>query len=125
MNLVDSSGWIEYFIDGPNADIFSKPLADVNNLIVSTISVFEVYKVVLRERGEDAALQVIALLQKGTVVDVTSKIAIQAAKVSYDKKIPMADSFILTTAQMYEATIWTQDEDLKGIPGVKYIPKLL
>lgn len=125
MNVVDSSGWIEYFIDGPNADIFSKPLADVKNLIVSTINIFEVSKVVLRERGKDAALQAVALMQKGTVVDVTLEIAIQAAKVSYDEKIPMADSIILTTAKMYEATIWTMDEDFKGITGVKYIPKLL
>lgn len=123
MNVVDSSGWLEYFADGPNAKIFSVPLQDVDNLIVPTISIYEVFKVVLRERGEDSALQAIALMRQGRVVDLTPELAIQAAKVSLDYNIPMADSIILTTAQMYEATVWTQDDDFEKMAGVRYFPK--
>ena len=65
MNLVDSSGWLEYFSDGQNADSFAKPLQDLNNLIVTTICIYEVFKVVLREQGENDALQAIALMEQG------------------------------------------------------------
>ena len=123
MNLVDSSGWLEYLSDGPNADYFFEPLNDITNLIVSAINIYEVFKVVLRERGEDMALHTIALMRQGTVVDVTTEIAIHAAKISYDSKIPMADSIILITAFNYEATLWTQDDYFEGIDGVKYFPK--
>ena len=123
MNLVDSSGWLEYLSDGPNADYFFEPLNDITNLIVSAINIYEVFQVVLRERGEDMALHTIALMRQGTVVDVTTEIAIHAAKISYDSKIPMADSIILITAFNYEATLWTQDDDFEGIDGVKYFPK--
>ena len=123
MNLVDSSGWLEYFSDGKNAQFFSEPLDDVDEIIVPTICLYEVFKVVLRERGEDQALQAIALMQQGIVVDLTPEIAIKAAKNSFDHKIPMADSIILTTGQAYEATIWTQDSDFKDFANVKYIVK--
>ncbi len=123
MNLVDTFGWLEYFADGPNAGLFSTPLQDTGTLIVPTISIYEVFKVVLRERGEDAALQAVALMRQGIVVDLTSEIALQAAKISLDYRIPMADSIILSTAHSYEATIWTQDDDFEGIEGVRYFPK--
>jgi len=123
MNLVDSSGWLEYFSDGPNADIFSEPLNDLSNLIIPTICLYEIFKVVMRERSENDALQAVALMQQGKIIDLTSEISIQAAKNSLDYKIPMADSIILTTGQLYKATIWTQDNDFKGIPNVKYYPK--
>ena len=120
MNIVDSSGWLEYFADGPNAEIFSQPLHDVDNLIVPNICLYEVFKVVLGERDEDAAFQAVALMKQGQVVDLTPEIAIQAAKTSFDLEIPMVDAIILTTALRYQATIWTQDDDLEGMPGVKY-----
>ena len=123
MNVVDSSGWLEYFADGPNANNFSGPLHDIESLIVPTISMYEVFKVVLRERGEDGALQAIALMKQGTEIELTSALAIQAAKINCHYRIPMADSIILTTAQAHQATVWTQDEDFKGIDGVKYFPK--
>ncbi|MBU3916492.1 type II toxin-antitoxin system VapC family toxin [bacterium] len=124
MNIVDSSGWLEFFADGPNANEFSKPLSDIESLIVPSISVFEVFKVVLRERNEDAALMAVSLMKQGKVIDLSFELAIQAAKTSSDHKIPMADSIILTTAMLYNATVWTQDSDFKDLSSVKYFPKL-
>lgn len=123
MNVVDSSAWLEYFADGPNANSFSAPLQDTENLIVPTICIYEVFKAVLRQRGEDAALQTAALMKQGTTVDLTSGLALQAAKMSLECKIPLADSIILATARANEAVVWTQDQDFKGMEGVKYFPK--
>ena len=123
MNLVDSSGWLEYFSDGPNASSFEKPLASPENLIVPTLCLYEVFRVVLRQRGETDALQAAALISQGNLLDLTSEIALEAAKLSVAHKLPMADSIILATAQSCDATIWTQDEDFKEIKGVKFIPK--
>lgn len=124
MNLVDSSGWLEYFADGKNASFFAPAIEHTDDLIVSTINIYEVFRKVLTQRGEDAAIQAIALLQQGKIAELTSTIAINAAKQSSDLKLPMADSIILTTAQTYNATLWTQDSDFQNIDGVKYISKL-
>jgi len=123
MNLVDSSGWLEYLSDGKNADSFSTPLNDIENVIVPTICIYEVFKVVIREKGENEALQAVALMKQGNIVDLSFEISIQAAKFSIDNKIPMADSIIYTTGQKYNAIIWTQDDDFKNLPGVKYFPQ--
>ena len=123
MNIVDSSGWLEYFVDGPNAKHFSSPLKDPASLVVPVVSIYEVFKVVLRESGENEAIQAIAAMQKGTVVDLTAKLAMAASKLSLQHGLPMADSIILATAQAFDATIWTQDSDFKRISGVKYFPK--
>lgn len=120
MNLVDSSGWLEYFADGPLAGKFSAPLKDTASLIVPTICLYEVFKVVLRERNEDEAFQSIALMRQGKVIELSTDIAIHAAKISHSRKIPMADSMILGTALIHDAIVWTKDDDFKGIPGVKY-----
>ena len=120
MNIVDFSGWLEYFADGPKATSFEKPLQDPDNLIVPSICLYEVFKVVLREKGEDDALQAIALMKQGKVVDLTAEIALEAAKINFDHKIPMADSIILATAWSCEATLWTKDSDLEKFRGVKY-----
>jgi toxin FitB len=122
MNIVDSSGWLEYFSDGPNAGKFLAPLRDVANLIVPVVTIYEVFKVVLRERNEGDALAAIAAMQKGHVVDCTAALAVSAATLSLKHRLPMADSLILATAQAYAATLWTQDADFRSIPGVKYIP---
>jgi predicted nucleic acid-binding protein len=123
MNLVDSSGWLEFFIDGKNADQFKKPLDNTDNLIIPTICIYEVFKVVLRERGQDSALQAIALMKQGQVVDLSSEITTRAANISHNKNIPMADSIILATAENNQAIIWTQDIDFKDQQNVKYFPK--
>lgn len=122
MNIVDSSGWLEYLSGGPKAYSFEKPLHDLGNLIVPTICLYEVFKVVLRERGEDDALQTVALMKQGKVIDLSAKIALEAAKISFDHKIPMADSIVVATARTYEAIVWTQDSDFKKFSGVKYFP---
>ena len=123
MILIDSSGWLEFFADGPNAADFSTPLRNIKNIVVPTICLYEVFKIVLRERSEGEALQAIALMRQGKVVDLTPELALQAAVVSTDYKIPMADSIIFATAQSFQAIIWTQDEDFKGLPGVEFLPK--
>jgi len=124
VNIVDSSGWLEYFSDGPNADCFAEPLGNVPELVVPTITLYEVFKVVCRQRGEDAALQAVALMQQGRVVELTSAIALLAAKLSLDAKLPMADSMILATAHAHDATLWTQDSDFEGLPGVRFFPQV-
>jgi predicted nucleic acid-binding protein len=123
MNIVDSSGWLEYFSDGPNSAYFAVPLQETADLVVPTIAIYEVFKVVCRQRNESDALQAIALMQQGHVVDLTSNISIVAAKISIDHHLPMADSIILATARAYGATIWTQDSDFKEINEVQYIEK--
>ena len=123
MNIIDSSGWLEYFADGPNASFFSRPLQKTGDLVVPTITIYEVFKTVLRQRNESDALQTVALMQQGSVVDLTTSISILAAKISIDQHLPMADSIILATARAYGTTIWTQDSDFEGIDGVQYTAK--
>ncbi len=123
MNVVDSSGWLEYFVDGPNANHFEDPLRDADALVVPTVSIYEVFKVLLRERGENAALQGVAAMQRAAIVDLTPTLAMSAASLSVRHSLPMADSIILATAESCEATVWTQDADFKGFPGVKYFKK--
>ena len=123
MNIVDSSGWLAYFADEPNAKHFLNPLKDTASLVVPTITVYEVFKVVIRESSENEALQVTAAMQKGTVIDLTVKLAIAASKLSLENSLPMADSIILATAKAYDAILWTQDSDFKNLAGVKYFPK--
>ena len=125
MNIIDSSGWLKYFADGPNALFFSQPLLKTAELIVPTITIYEVFKTVLRQRDESDALQAIALMEQGSVVDLTANISILAAKMNIERNMPMADSIILATARIYQATIWTQDSDFEGIEGVRYIPTKL
>jgi len=122
VNVVDSSGWLEYFAGGPKAMSFEAPLKDTNSLIVPVICLYEVFKVVRRERGEQEALQAAALMKQGSVVDITEEIALQAALISHRDKLPMADSLILATVQAYNATLWTMDSDFKDMAGVKYFP---
>ena len=124
MNIVDSSGWLEFFADGPNADNFSKALSNTDILIVPSISVFEVFKVVLRERDEDAALVAVSLMRQGQIIELNFQLSIQAAKLSHGFKMPMADSIILTTAYAYDAIVWTQDSDFKEFKNVKYFQKV-
>lgn len=123
MNLVDSSGWLEYLADDENADFFAPAIEKTEDLIVSAINIYEVFKRVLQQRDEQAALQASALMQQSTVVDVTPSIAMSAAKTSAELKLPMADSLILVTARQYEATVWTQDADFKDLANVQWVKK--
>ena len=123
MNIVDSSGWLAYFADEPNAKHFLTPLSDSASLVVPTVTIYEVFKVILRESSEDEALQAVVAMQKGTVVDLSIPLAIAASKLSVEHHLPMADSIILATAQEFKAIIWTQDLDFKSLSNVKYFPK--
>jgi predicted nucleic acid-binding protein len=120
MNIVDSSAWLEYFVDGPNADFFASVVEETTALLVPTVSIYEVFKRILQQRGESEALQAIAVMQQGQVIDLTITLALDAASLSHIHKLPMADSFILATAYAHQATLWTQDVDFKGLPGVQY-----
>lgn len=123
MNVVDSSGWLEYFAGGPNADFFSAAIEATGKLLVPAISLYEVFKRVAQQRDEDAALQAIALMQQGRVIELDSALALTAARISLEYRLPMADSMMLATASTHEADFWTQDADFKDIPGVKYKAK--
>lgn len=121
MNVVDSSGWLEFFADGPNAAFFAPAIQKLPELIVPTVSLYEVFKRVLQQRDESQALQAVALMEQGTVVELNATLALAAAKLSADLKLPMADSIILATARAFGATLWSQDADFEGMRGVRYV----
>ena len=123
MNVVDSSAWLEYFANGPNAGFFAPAVEETDRLLVPTICLLEVFKRVLQQRGEGAALRVAAQMQQGKVVDLDCSLALSAARISLEAKLPLADSVILATARAYGAVIWTQDADFAKIKGVKYAAK--
>jgi predicted nucleic acid-binding protein len=122
-NVVDSSGWIEYFADAKNADFFAPIIESTKNLIVPSISLTEVFKHVLRHSSEKQAFESIQCMMQGNVIDLNIEISLSAAKLGVQYKIPLADSIILATGFAHEATIWSQDADFKGLPHVKYIIK--
>ena len=124
MNVADSSAWVEYFVDGPNAKLFAPVIEDSGTLIVSVISLYEVFKWGLRERGEQAALRLVGVMQQGWVVDFVPDIALVAARISTEFGLAMADAAILATARNHGATLWTQDADFASIPDVRHVAKL-
>lgn len=121
MNVVDSCGWLEYLASGPNADFFAQPLSDASALIVPSISIFEVFKRVLVQRGEGDALQAVALMQQGAVEALDTAGALAAARLSVEAKLPMADAIMLSVARLRDATLWTQDANFRGFDGVRYV----
>ena len=123
MNVVDSSGWLEYFADEANADFFAPAIENTADLVVPSISVYEVFKRIHQQRGEDAALRAIAVMLQGRMVNLDAAFALNAAKISINLKLPMADSIMLATARAYEAMLWTQDVHFKDIADVQYIEK--
>lgn len=120
MNLVDSSGWLEYFADGPNAGFFAPAIEQGDALLVSSINLYEVFKRILQQRDEDSALRAIAVMGQGRVVPVDDSIALSAAGLSVRHQLPMADSLILASARAHDALLWTQDADFEGLPQVRY-----
>ncbi len=124
MNVVDSSGWLEYFADGPNAASFAPAIEDLPQLVVPTIALYEVFKRVLLQGGEADALEAAAFMRQGTVIELTDDLALQAAATSVKLRLPMADSIMLATARVLEATFWTQDADFEGMEGVQYVAKV-
>jgi len=123
MNLVDSSAWLAYFAGERNAAFFADPIEDTELLIVPAVCLYEVFKVVLRERGEDDALQAVAVMEQGTVVDLTRELALEAAALGHEAQLAFADSVIYAIAQRHQATLWTHDEHFSRLPGVKFRAK--
>ncbi|OFV89447.1 MAG: twitching motility protein PilT [Acidobacteria bacterium RBG_16_70_10] len=122
MNVVDSSAWLEYFADGPNARRFSTPLRQTRDLLVPSICLTEVFKGISRQAGDAAALQAMALMQQGVVVELDRHLAVFAARLGLAHRLPLADSVVLATARAFGAVVWTQDADFKGLEGVRYFP---
>jgi len=123
MNVVDSSGWLEYFARGINTSFFAPVVKATETLVVPTVCMYEVFKRLLAQRGEEGALQAIGIMSLGIIADVTREIAVNAALISSEIKIAMADSIILATTRAYDAILWTQDADFEGVDGVQYIDK--
>ena len=123
MNVVDSSAWLEYFADGPNAAHFARAIETTRTLIVPTLSLFEVFKRIAQQRGDDEALRAIAVMEQGRVVDLDRATALAAARLSLDHGIAMADSIMLAIAQRHSAIFWTQDADFEGLPGTRFFAK--
>lgn len=120
MNVVDSSGWLEYFANSSNAAFFTPILEDVEHLVVPVISMYEVFRHMHRHYNRNAALEAAAMMRKGRVISLTDNLSITAALLGLKYKLAVGDSIILATAQEHEATLWTQDADFMRIPGVKY-----
>lgn len=123
MNVIDSSAWLEYFGDGPNAAAFAKAIQDTRRLVVPTISIFEVFKRLTQQKGDGDALQAIAVMHQGEVVDLSVPLALDAARINLERDLPMADSIMLATSRAFGATLWTQDADFEGLPDVKYVKR--
>jgi predicted nucleic acid-binding protein len=123
MNVVDSSGWLEYFADGPNAQFFAKAIESTDELVVPAVSLYEVFKRVIQQRGDGDALQAVAVMRQGQVVELSGSLALAAARLSIDLGLPMADSIMLATARAWDAILWTQDSDFKSVPGVRYVQR--
>ena len=123
MNVVDSSGWLEYFADAPNADFFAPTIEDVANLVVPVVTLYEVFKRVASEQSTDQAYVAVSQMRQGHIVDLNANLAVSAAALSLDRRLPMADSIILATARSFEAVLWTQDEDFRDLDGVEYVAK--
>lgn len=122
MNVVDSSGWLEFFAGGPNAEHFAEPVSDVDRLVVPVISIYEVFERVLSQTDESHALRAVAQMRQGSVVDLDTPTALHAAELSISLRLPMADALILAAARERGATLWTQDADFASVEGVRYFP---
>ncbi len=121
--VVDSSGWIELFTNGPLAERFLSVLDDEEHLVVPAISILEVFKWVLREHSEAQAIQAAAVMQRGLVVDLDSRLEIAAAQLSHELRLPMADSIILATARAHQARLYTLDADFKDLHDVELLQR--
>ncbi len=119
LNVVDSSGWLEYFVGSERAALFAPAIEDTENLLVPVISIYEVFKKVRRDRGDDDALQVTSAMKSGRVIDLDLSLALEAARYA----LPFADSIIYATAIRFDAMLWTQDEDFEKLTGVRYFAR--
>lgn len=119
MIVVDSSGWIEFFLDGPKAGIYARYLQHPEKILTPVIVVYEVYKKVKRERGEQLAKLCLAQIEKTQIVPITQTIALLAADLSLEFSLPMADALVLATARAQKSELITSDSDFQNIPGAR------
>jgi len=124
MNIIDSSFWLEYFAGTKAGDIVSDIVENIDELIVPTITLYEVFKKLLLERNEDDALLAIGHMKQGKVIDLTEELSFSAAKISINYKLPMADSIIYATNMKYNCILWTRDQHFSGLYSVNYFEKL-
>jgi predicted nucleic acid-binding protein len=124
VNVVDSSGWLEYLADAPGADFFAPAIENTEELLVPTICLLEVARNIFRQRGEDMALQALALMQQARVIDLVPEVIRLAARFGMEHRLPLADSVVFATGRLHGALVWTQDSDFKGLDGVRYTPKV-
>lgn len=123
MIVVDSSGWVEFFTDGAVANEYAFRLRNLPSVVTPMIVVYEVYKRLKRELGEDDALIAVSAMQRSRVVPITQTIALAAADLSLQHGLAMADAMILATADEYGAELVTSDRDFEQIERVTYLPK--
>jgi toxin FitB len=123
MNIVDSSCWLEFFAGTKVGDKVSSIIEDTNNLIVPSITLYEVFKKLLIELDEDNGLLAVAHMKQGNVIDLDSDLSVYAAKIGKEYQLAMADSIIYAVTKKYNATLWTQDKHFKLLSNVKYFEK--
>ena len=123
MLLVDSSGWLEFFMDGPLASTYAQHLKHPNDVLTPTIVLYEVYKVIKRQRSEEEALTTAAQMGKTQLVPLNDTIALTAADASLTYQLAMADAIVYATALTHKAKLVTSDADLASLPGVLYLKK--
>jgi predicted nucleic acid-binding protein len=124
VNVVDSSAWLEYFGDGPNASDFAAAIEDPGELVVPTLVLFEVFKRTHQLKCEATALEALAIMLQGRMVELSATLAIDAVKLSLETGLAMADSIILATARAEDAVLWTQDAHFEGFERVEYRKKV-
>jgi predicted nucleic acid-binding protein len=123
VNVVDSSAWLEYFGDGPNAQFFAEAIEKTGELVVPSLTLFGVFKLTLQLADETTALNAVAVIMQGGVVDLSASLSIESARLSSETGLAMADAVILATARSERAVLWTQDSHFAGLPGVEYPDK--
>jgi predicted nucleic acid-binding protein len=123
VNVVDTSAWLEYLGDGPNASEFEAAIENTDELAVPTLTLFEAFKRTYQIGGEGAALEAVSLMLQGRVVDLSDSLAIEAARLALDTGLSMADSIVLATARAEHAVLWTQDADFEGLDDVEFRAK--
>ncbi|GAB4499270.1 MAG: hypothetical protein OHK0052_14020 [Anaerolineales bacterium] len=123
MNVVDSSGWLEYFADTARAEFFAAAIEDTEHLLVPVVCLYEVFKKIYQTQGQPLAEIHVADMLKGKIIEISTPIALNAALISAKHRLPMADSLILAAAREHHAILWTQDEHFEGLEDVQFFPK--
>lgn len=116
---LDSSCWMEFFADTERADLFARPIAEPERLVVPVLTIYEVVKKLAREAGDEVASAALSLMQRGRVVDIDLSLALEAAV----NGLPFAHSLIYAAVRRHGAVLWTQDAHFDGLPGVNYFRK--